>query len=470
MKTLYKCNCVPFMNLPYFSITVQNLNRYIFARFYPLHFVLRKSLEHHMNKRGRLIMKHYSKVFFIFTITCFVLCAAGCHTSEKTSTTTPSLKANVCTENVSGQSLASTGTVMTVSEGSASTGAVMTVSEGSASTGAMLTVSPAAAAKKEPVLLETGRIYEINPEAQFSLSKITTGKTVWASLGADYYYENPKEGQVYIDLVLNFTNNSKKELPVSKICSLSAKTKKGKRYRCSWFTTEIEKGTRLSSQVSIASGETAKLHCTLSVPDKKETFLLSLKFEDTFYEMEYKLGQEITPAVSIDSSSQNLAEFEPAVSLFSNKPPKKKASAKKKQTKNRSLLITKDSFGSFRMTDLFYTRNLKPEKNEKGVYYHIKEEDKNKTFLVAKLKVTNEGRRAKPASSFINASVCYKKNFRYSYRGFALSENLDKKGFEAQDLAPSEKRTVYVIMEVPVKLIKQPKEITFYFAGSEYVF
>ena len=130
---------------------------------------------------------------------------------------------------------------------------------------------------------------------------------------ADYYYENPKEGQVYIDLVLNFTNNSKKELPVSKICSLSAKTKKGKRYRCSWFTTEIEKGTRLSSQVSIASGETAKLHCTLSVPDKKETFLLSLKFEDTVYEMEYKLGQEITPAVSIDSSSQDLAEFEPAI-------------------------------------------------------------------------------------------------------------------------------------------------------------
>lgn len=421
-------------------------------------------------------MKHHSKIYFIFTILCFVLCAAGCRTSEKTSAVTPSLKANVCTENVPGQ-------------GTAATGATMT---GTAATGAMLTVSQdAVCARKEPVVLETGRIYEVSPKTQFSLSKITTGRTVWASQGTDYYYENPKEGQVYIDLVLNFTNNSQKSLPVSKICSLSAKAKKGKRYHCSWFTTEIENGSRLSSQVSIASGKTAKLHCALSVPDKKDTFQLSLKFEDTVYEMEYKLGQEITPAVSIDSSSLDLSGFEPSVSLFSNDVPAKKASVKntpakknsskkedstkkedlpKKQSKNRSLLITKDSYGSFCMTDLFYTRDLKPAKSEKGVYYHIKEEDKDKTFLVAKLKVTNEGRTTEPASSFINASVCYKKNFHYTYHGFALSEDLDKKGFEAQDLAPSETRTVYIVMEVPVKLKKQPKEITFYFAGSEYLF
>lgn len=407
-------------------------------------------------------MKYHSKICFIFTIIGLSLCTTGCHTSEKTSSSTPSLKANVCTEAVDRQILSATGAVMAVSEGSAATGAMLTISPGTVST------------KTEPVQLETGRIYEINKELQFSLSRISTGKTIWASLGTDYYYENPKEGQVYIDLVLKFTNNSKNELPVSKICSLSAKNKKGKRYHCKWFTTEIEKDTRLSSQESIASLQTRKLHCAISVPDQKDTYLLSLRFKDAVYEINYKFGQEITPAVSIAPSSKDSREFESTVSLFSNKPDKKvskkKAASKKKQPKNRSLLITKDSFGSFRLIDLFYTRDLKSEKNEKGVFYHFKEEDKNKIFLVAKLKVTNEGRTAKPASSFINASVRYKKNFRYSYHGFALSENSDKKGFEAQDLAPAEKRTVYIVMEVPAQLKKQPKELTFYFAGSEYVF
>ena len=164
-------------------------------------------------------MKYHSKICFIFTMIGLCLCTTACHTSEKTSSSTPSLKANVCTEAVDRQVLSATGAVMAVSEGSAATGATLTVSPG--------TVSK----KTEPVQLETGRIYEINKETQFSLSRISTGKTIWASLGTDYYYENPKEGQVYIDLVLEFTNNSKKALPVSSICSLSAKNKKGKNHK-----------------------------------------------------------------------------------------------------------------------------------------------------------------------------------------------------------------------------------------------
>lgn len=464
-------------------------------------------------------MKFRSKAYFALTIILFCISAGGCSTSEKTSSTTPTLKTNASSEDSTDRTAAATGSTMALKP-SVSSGSI-------AATGNTLTVSPGVLSKnKEPVSLETNRMYEINLHDQFSISRISTGNTVWASLGSDYYYENPKKGQVYIDLVIDYTNSSPRSVPVSDIFSLSAKDKKGKKYTCKWFTMEIEQGTRLSSHESVPAGQTAKLHCAISVPDKKADYLLSLKCGERTFEMNYKFGQEITSAVSIDpsaidvsmelettaavlskeilpaavspaavepsASSQGKAGNSTGSSIAGNSPSSKEDSSSKESSSkkdnasskkednsskensssknNCSLLVSKDSFGSFRLVDLFYTRDLRPGKNTPGTYYHILEEDKDKTFLVAKLKVTNESGEAKAASSIINASVCYKKNFRHSYRGFSLSENPDKKGFEGVDLAPGEKRTVYVVMEVPLQLKKQPKTVTFYFAGKEYLY
>ena len=51
----------------------------------------------------------------------------------------------------------------------------------------------------EATTLELDTLYEIPDYAELTLVRITTTSEVWASMGGTLYYENKKDGEIYID-------------------------------------------------------------------------------------------------------------------------------------------------------------------------------------------------------------------------------------------------------------------------------
>lgn len=299
----------------------------------------------------------------------------------------------------------------------------------------LLSPSRKTAGKELPVVIEPANTYNLANYVTFSLNRVYTADTIWASMGDEYYYENETKGETYIDCVLDVKNISTKEIYVTDLLKVFAVDRKQKRYNCTWYTRETEAHTRLSSFSSIPAGTSARIHCALSVPARQMKYVINFKIDGHTYTMNYKLGNSPDSIISVKNGK-----------------------------------INEEAFARVKLNKTFYAQMLQAPKEVDGQILSFFPMSKQNIFLIAELSVTNLTDLPRTASSMINASVCYEGNYHKRYNGFSVSLDPNQKGFDAVLLEPGKKRTVYILIEVPSTLRGKKKSITFSLHEKDYTF
>lgn len=131
-------------------------------------------------------------------------------------------------------------------------------------------------AEAKNVELTIGEEYSVKDYAEFTFLKINTTKKIEGSCGSDYYFENQNVGETYVDLVINYKNETAEAIDVGKIVSLSAIDEDGKKYDQTFYGVEINDYTWIEPYCSITPLTTNRVHCAVSVPENIKTLSLIL--------------------------------------------------------------------------------------------------------------------------------------------------------------------------------------------------
>lgn len=268
--------------------------------------------------------------------------------------------------------------------------------------------------------------------ADFTLLKIMTTDEITAAIDGNWAYESPS-GHKYIDVIIDFTNNSSKAIDSNKAVAASAKSYSGIEYSDCLYVIETDSGD-LNTYDSISPLSTARLHCAISVPDSETNFTLKLKVKGNEYICSYSIG-------SVASSAKEIKVGD---------------------------TVGKDNYATMLFNGVEYTDDLLPP-NTSGHYWHYEVENTSNTYLVVKLDITNYMNTSKNCDKFVGINALYMD--KYSYSGFVVVEREDKQGFRNyESISPLSTRHFYYLIEVPKTLVEKDYTLTFSFNGQEYTY
>lgn len=198
-----------------------------------------------------------------------------------------------------------------------------------------------------PETIEVGKAYTINDDINVTLAKIQKSIIVEPLLGdrQTYYMDN---GTMPLDVILLVENISEKELALDELIPVSAKDIESEtEYECSKFEMEVEDNTSLSADSTIKPGETARVHCELSVSKDGTNYMVSLG-EDKEYQIEYSSSEYL-------NNNQELPIDSP---------------------------VGAEGFASITLKNVYYTPKLEPA-NPGVVYNYYAAEGDDQTLIIA---------------------------------------------------------------------------------------
>ena len=282
--------------------------------------------------------------------------------------------------------------------------------------------------------LAMDKTFSITDFAEFSIFKIFTTPKITPTMGGFYCFNNDREGETYIDVILEWKNTSGRGLDSSELISFTASNDKGQEYKQVFYTIETANCTDLSQHVDIEPNSTVRLHCALSVPETETTLKLKFKRNKQEFTYTYTLGTTLSVAEPVESD----------------------------------MTITAPNHADFTLVDVMYTDDVLPS-NTEGQYYHYTIKDPANTYLVIKFDITNLQGTAVNCDKFVNINVVYQN--KYTYTGSVYVENGDGTGFNpGEDLIPLATRHLYYLIEVPKSVTENEANITIAFAEKEYIY
>ncbi len=285
--------------------------------------------------------------------------------------------------------------------------------------------------KANTVTIEVNKTYEDAEYANFKVMKIMSAEKITGSMGSSISY-TPADGNVYIDVVMDYTNNTSNTIKCDDLVIFKATKADGTVYDNSSFFVETDNGTSITSYSDVAPLSTVRLHCALSVPKGEGKYSLSLDVNGQMYGYEYTLNQVVNNAKEIKIN--DVLEDED---------------------------IAKAVFKSVK-----FTTDLLPS-NTSGYYNHYPVDNASNTYLAVRFDITNNQTSARDCEEFVNVTATFME--KYTYTGFVVVEDTDGKGFSSyEDIDPLSTRKFYFLIEVPKTVAESNYELTISFAGEEY--
>ena len=273
----------------------------------------------------------------------------------------------------------------------------------------------------------------IDNYAKFTLFKVTSSAKINASLGDDVYYETDA-GEIYVDIVLDVTNLSTRDIDCSEFAVATATNQTGHTYTTRLYLKETNDAHYLSQYESITPLSTARLHCAITVPQNETDLTLKLTIAKCVYVIPYTVGEakNSTQAISIGQT------------------------------------IEAPDFATMKFVGTEYTDDVVPS-DTSSAYSHYEIDNPSNTYLVVKLDFTNYASTEKDCDAFAFVQAVYMN--KYTYNGFVAVEDEDQQGFDAyEDIAPLATRHFYYLIEVPKTVTEAECSITISFNSQEYVY
>lgn len=287
--------------------------------------------------------------------------------------------------------------------------------------------------KANTTQIEVNKKYEDAEYANFTVVKITSSEKITSSMNGTFTY-NAGDGKVYIDVVMDYTNNTQNAIEYDDAISFAATKDDGPAYIADDFYAETDNGTSIESYGEIAPLSTVRLHCACEVPKGEGKYSLELDVNGKLYGYDYTLNEVVRNAKTIKIND-----------VLENED------------------VAKVSFKSVKFTD-----DLLPS-NTSGFYTHYNVDDSSNTYLVVSFDVTNTQSTAREVDSFVNVTATFMN--KYTYTGFIIAEDTDGKGFSSyEDLDPLSTRKVHCLIEIPKSVKDSAYELCITFAGDEYLF
>ena len=285
--------------------------------------------------------------------------------------------------------------------------------------------------KANTVSIEVNKTYEDTDYANFKVMKIVSSEKITGSMGSSISY-TPADGNIYIDVVMDYTNNSSSTIDCDELLTFKATKADGTVYDSASFFIETENGTSITSYTDVSPLATVRLHCAVSVPKGEGQYTLSLDVNGKMYSYEYTLNQVVNNAKEIKLND-----------VLENED------------------IAKAVFKSVK-----YTTDLLPS-NTSGYYSHYPVDNASNTYLAVRFDITNNQTSARDCEEFVNVTATFMD--KYTYTGFIVVEDTDGKGFSSyEDIDPLSTRKFYCLIEVPKTVTESNYELTISFAGEEY--
>lgn len=309
---------------------------------------------------------------------------------------------------------------------------------------ALLTVFSISACneKKEekPLTIKWHEENKIDNAISYSLETISTTKRITPDvIDESYtYYKPSKASNVLLDVVLNVTNHTKKELDLKKY--LNAFIVAGKDNYAALLATVSDEKTALSQEVKIAAKATKKVHAYVEINPKK----LDKK-------VEFKL-------VTNDKENPQTAKI------------KFEAAKINKNYENINLNDTMifDNHGEITLQSSNIAKELQPS-NPNGLYKYYKVKNTTDSFIILNGVIKNNSDSDLKASDIACLKLIDKNNNEYPVSIYC--ENEEQSDFISgltKTISANQSSNVYFVFELSDEVINDQKTIRISYQGKVY--
>ncbi len=312
--------------------------------------------------------------------------------------------------------------------------AVMAACGGKESTGTESGNKTDISESKNSTELVLGKLNTVEECAELTLFKITTTEKITASLDDSFYYNNDNPDEIYVDVIFDVKNLGAENVSCEDFMLAKALGAMGTEYSCRLYAVETDNFTGISTFENIAPLGSARLHAAFSVPKTETELELAIIVGNEEFSFTYTVG-------NIERNATVLKVGD---------------------------VIEAEDFAYMTFKGIEYTDDLLPS-NTSDFYTHYEVDSKDNTYLVVKYDIENFQSTAKDADSFVGVKAVYMG--KYTYTGFVVVEDSDKKGFSSyEQIDPLTKRACYCLIEVPKTVSEKEVELEFSFNSQEYTF
>jgi hypothetical protein len=139
--------------------------------------------------------------------------------------------------------------------------------------------------------LATAQPYRVAGYGRFTLSRIETATRI--RTGQSGLMLQAGDGQVFVDIVLVYTNQSAQTLLCGQLLTVQAVVPDGTVHAEALYCVENDAHTRLISGAKVPHLATVQLHCILTMPKTEQPLTLLLCVQDQVFSRAYQLGETV---------------------------------------------------------------------------------------------------------------------------------------------------------------------------------
>lgn len=288
---------------------------------------------------------------------------------------------------------------------------------------------------EEKEVIPTNTMSIIDEEGiSFDVAKIETTNKIKSSMEGSLYYSNDDTSKVYIDMVLEVTNNTEKEIECDELFEVQAKSSNGIQAASVMFLKESDGYSNISTYESLMPLEKARVHIAISVLEAEKEHKIELKANNEVYKYEYTLNDMVGDYQKI----------------------------------TKEQVIEHENVSKITLKDVTYTSDLLPQ-DTSGAYRHYPIDSEENIYLCINFEITNLGSTEKEIDKFMALKAIYDQT--YEYNGFMVVEDEDFKGFSSfEDIAPLTTRNCYMLIEVPKVVQEKALQLKIFMNGQDYIY
>lgn len=287
---------------------------------------------------------------------------------------------------------------------------------------------------KNATELAIGTLNTVENYAELTLFKVRTTDKITASLDDGLYYENQSPDEVYIDMIFDIKNISAVDIGSNDFMTVKASGADGSEYVCNLYAVETDNYSYVSQFENIAPLTSIRFHSAISVPKTETELDVVVTVNGEKYSYHYVVGNVERNATALKKGD----------------------------------VIEVEDFATLTFKGIAYTDDLLPS-NTNGVYSHYEVDNNDNTYLVVKYDIENLQSSAKKVDTFLGVKAVYMG--KYTYTGFVVVEDSDKKGFSSyESIDPLTKRSCYCLIEVPKSVSTEEVELDISFNSQDYIF
>lgn len=280
--------------------------------------------------------------------------------------------------------------------------------------------------------MEVGKTYMVTNSLDVTLKSIKTTDVIEPMMYADYFYENEKEDEVFVDVVFEVENIGEDEIKGQSIAVIEAKNSDGRICNDAKYFLEYDSFTSLTEHTTLKGKEKTLFHAAVCVPRDETKVGISIRFNNATLLYDYTLNTEIkcTTHVSFNEDVEG---------------------------DNKKLTVT-----SVRFED-----ELHPSLTGQKTYTYYSVKNAKNTYMIVEASLENSTDADIYAYDFAKLDVFDGKNALTG--GMWVCEMPSGEEFDAQNIIPANSAVkAYYVFEIPESDINKAYNLRMIFELEEY--